>query len=163
VSASVTKAKGPKVALMIGALIVASGYALNILLMSEVWRLVLVSCVIGGHVCFPYGALPALIMGAVEPSQTGAANSLNTLMRSLGTSFASAVAGVILAQMTTDFGGHAPPSENGFQVVMAIGSAAALLAFTLATFIPKRRAAARSGAGPQAPEPAAQAVGEAQA
>ncbi|MFH9549337.1 MFS transporter [Streptomyces sp. NPDC017435] len=140
-SAKVTKAKGPKVTLMIGALIVASGYGLNILLMSEVWHLILVSCIIGAGVGFTYGALPALIMGAVDPSQTGAANSLNTLMRSLGTSFASAIAGVILAQMTTDFGGYALPSENGFKVVMAIGAGAALAAFLLATFIPRHRAA----------------------
>ncbi|MFI1032031.1 MFS transporter [Streptomyces sp. NPDC020951] len=146
-SAKITKAKGPKVTLMIGALIVASGYGLNILLMSEVWHLILVSCIIGAGVGFTYGALPALIMGAVDPSQTGAANSLNTLMRSLGTSFASAIAGVILAQMTTDFGGYALPSENGFKVVMAIGAGAALLAFLLATFIPKRKAVA---AGPAA-------------
>ena len=141
VSAGVTKTKGPKVTLMIGALIVAAGYGLNIVLMSEVWHLVLVSCVIGAGIGFTYGALPALIMGAVDPTQTGAANSLNTLMRSLGTSFASALAGVILARMTTDFGGTALPSENGFKVVMAIGAAAALLAFAVATFIPHRRPA----------------------
>ncbi|GAA3806243.1 MFS transporter [Streptomyces coacervatus] len=144
VSAKVTQAKGPKVTLMIGALIVASGYALNIVLMSEVWHLILVSCIIGAGVGFTYGALPALIMGAVDPSQTGAANSLNTLMRSLGTSFASALAGVILAQMTTDFGGHALPSENGFKVVMAIGAGAALLAFLVASFIPRRPAPAQA-------------------
>ncbi|MFI9168950.1 MFS transporter [Streptomyces lincolnensis] len=151
VSAKVTKAKGPKVTLMIGALIVAAGYGLNILLMSEVWHLILVSCVIGAGIGFTYGALPALIMGAVDPSQTGAANSLNTLMRSLGTSFASALAGVILAQMTTDFGGHALPSENGFKAVMAIGAGAALLAFAVATFIPRHRPA---GAAPAADGPA---------
>ncbi|MEU3338507.1 MFS transporter [Streptomyces sp. NPDC006668] len=145
-SAAVTKAKGPKVTLMIGALIVAAGYGLNIILMSEVWHLILVSCVIGAGVGFTYGALPALIMGAVDPSQTGAANSLNTLMRSLGTSFASALAGVILAQMTTDFGGHALPSENGFKAVMAIGAGAALLAFLVATFIPRRQPAASTAA-----------------
>ncbi|MFF4249885.1 MFS transporter [Streptomyces sp. NPDC001663] len=143
VSAKVTQAKGPKVTLMIGALIVAAGYALNIVLMSEVWHLVLVSCIIGAGIGFTYGALPALIMGAVDPSQTGAANSLNTLMRSLGTSFASALAGVILAQMTTDFGGHALPSENGFKVVMAIGAGAALLAFVVASFIPRRQTPAQ--------------------
>ncbi|MBZ3906589.1 MULTISPECIES: MFS transporter [Streptomyces] len=142
VSAGLTKAKGPKVTLMVGALIVAAGYGLNIVLMSEVWHLVLVSCVIGGGVGFTYGAMPALIMGAVPESETAAANSLNTLMRSLGTSFASALAGVILAQMTTDFGGYALPSENGFKVVMAIGAGAALLAFVLASFIPGRRTAA---------------------
>lgn len=157
VSARVTKAKGPKVTLMIGALIVASGYALNILLMSEVWHLVLVSCVIGAGVGFTYGALPALIMGAVDPSQTGAANSLNTLMRSLGTSFASAIAGVILAQMTTDFGGSALPSENGFKVVMAIGAGAALLAFFLASLIPKARKAVEAPADGE-PTPAPEAA-----
>ncbi|MGW3566200.1 MFS transporter [Streptomyces sp. NPDC000941] len=146
VSAGITKAKGPKVTLMIGALIVASGYGLNIVLMSEVWHLVLVSCIIGGGVGFTYGALPALIMGAVPASETAAANSLNALMRSLGTSFASAVSGVILAQMTTDFHGHALTSENGFKVVMAIGAGAALLAFALATFLPRRKAADAQGA-----------------
>jgi EmrB/QacA subfamily drug resistance transporter len=148
-SAAITKTKGPKLTLMIGALIVATGYGLNILLMSQVWHLILVSCIIGAGVGFTYGALPALIMGAVDPTQTGAANSLNTLMRSLGTSFASALAGVILSQMTTDFGGYALPSENGFKVVMAIGAGAALLAFTLATLIPKHRKAT--------PEPAVEA------
>ncbi len=140
VSAAITKAKGPRLTLMIGALIVASGYSLNTVLMSEVWHLVLVSCIIGGGIGFTYGAMPALIMGAVDPTQTGAANSLNTLMRSLGTSFASAIAGVILAQMTTDFGGYPLPSENGFKVVMALGAGAALVAFLIATFIPKHRA-----------------------
>jgi EmrB/QacA subfamily drug resistance transporter len=152
VSAGITKAKGPKVTLMIGSLIVATGYGLNIVLMSEVWHLVLVSCVIGAGVGFTYGALPALIMGAVDPSQTGSANSLNTLMRSLGTSFASAVAGVILAQMTTEYGGFALPAENGFKVVMAIGAGAALAAFLLAGFIPKRGAAVTAAAPEEAQE-----------
>ncbi|MDX3574277.1 MFS transporter [Streptomyces sp. ID05-47C] len=154
VSAGITKAKGPKVTLMIGSLIVATGYGLNIVLMSEVWHLVLVSCVIGAGVGFTYGALPALIMGAVDPSQTGSANSLNTLMRSLGTSFASAVAGVILAQMTTEYGGFALPAENGFKVVMAIGAGAALAAFLLAGFIPGRGAAVVAAAPEEAQEAA---------
>ncbi|MFF4271830.1 MFS transporter [Streptomyces sp. NPDC001536] len=159
VSAAITKAKGPKVTLMIGALIVAAGYALNIVLMSEVWHLVLVSCIIGGGVGFTYGAMPALIMGAVPESETAAANSLNTLMRSLGTSFASAIAGVILAQMTTDFGGYALPSENGFKVVMAIGAGAALLAFAIASFIPKKRDAVAVETPDDSPSEAAEVTG----
>ncbi|CAL9323396.1 MFS transporter [Streptomyces sp. SudanB182_2057] len=140
-SALVTKSRGPKTTLMTGALIVAAGYGLNIVLMSEIWHLVLVSCVIGAGVGFAYGAMPALIMGAVPPSETAAANSLNTLMRSIGTSVASAVAGVILAQMTTSLGGHALPSENGFKAVMALGAGAAALAFLLAGFLPRHRPA----------------------
>ncbi|MFD7246570.1 MFS transporter [Streptomyces massasporeus] len=142
VSAGITRAKGPKVTLMIGALVVAAGYGLSIVLMSEVWHIVLVACVIGGGVGFAYGAMPALIMSAVPASETAAANSLNTLMRSMGTSFASALAGVVLAQLTTDFGGHALPSENGFTSVMALGAGSAVLAFALASFLPGRRTAA---------------------
>ncbi|KUO20521.1 MFS transporter [Streptomyces dysideae] len=141
VSAAVSRAKGPKATLVIGALIVASGYSLNIVLMSEVWHFIIVSCVIGAGIGFTYGSMPALIMGAVPASETAAANSLNTLMRSIGTSSASAIAGVLLAQMTTDFGGVALPSENGFKAVLAVGAGAALLAAAVASFIPRQRVA----------------------
>ncbi|GAB3172644.1 MFS transporter [Streptomyces incanus] len=139
VSALVSRAKGPKVTLMIGALIVAVGYGLNVVLMAEVWHFVLASCVIGAGIGFCYGAMPALIMGAVPASETGSANSLNTLMRSLGTSVASAVAGVVLAQMTTRLGSFAVPSEDAFRTVLALGSGAALVGFVVAAFIPRRR------------------------
>ncbi|MFC7894454.1 MFS transporter [Streptomyces sp. NPDC057381] len=148
VSAKVSKAKGPKVTLMTGALIVAAGYGLNIVLMAEVWQLVLASCVISAGIGFTYGAMPALIMGAVPASETAAANSLNTLMRSIGTSLASALAGVVLAQMTIGLGGFALPSENAFRVVMGLGAGTALLAFLLASFIPRHRPGAGSAARP---------------
>ncbi|MFB6639293.1 MFS transporter [Streptomyces chartreusis] len=153
VSAAISRAKGPKVTLMIGVLIVAAGYSLNIVLMSQVWHFILVACVIGAGIGFAYGSMPALIMGAVPASETAAANSLNTLMRSLGTSTASAVAGVILAQMTTDFGGYALPSESAFKVVLAVGAGAALLAFVVASFIPRQGAAA---AGAPVAQPASE-------
>ncbi|WP_030600255.1 MFS transporter [Streptomyces fulvoviolaceus] len=158
-SARLTKAKGPKITLMCGAVIVAAGYSLSLVLMSELWHFTLIACTIGGGIGFCYGAMPSLIMSAVPASETAAANSLNTLMRSLGTSFAGALAGVILAQMTTDFGGSALPSENGFKVVMAIGAGAALLAFALASFIPGRRTAAQEEPTADGPADAAEVAG----
>lgn len=125
VSALLSKARGPKTTLMTGALIVAAGYGLNIVLMDEVWQFMLASCIVGAGIGFTFGAMPALIMGAVPASETGAANSLNTLMRSIGTSSASAVAAVILSQMTTTVGSVSLPSENGFKTVMAVGAGAA--------------------------------------
>jgi Na+/melibiose symporter-like transporter len=138
-SAAISKARGPKLSLMLGAVVVAAGYGLNIVMMSEVWQLVVVSCVIGAGVGLAYGALPMLVMSAVPVSETAAANSLNTLLRAIGTSVASAVAGVVLAQLTTTFGGTALPSENAFKVIMAIGCGAALLALALAAFLPRWR------------------------
>jgi MFS family permease len=139
-SARISKAKGPKVTLMLGAVVVAAGYGLSVVLMSTTWHLVLVSSVIGAGIGLAYGAMPALVMAAVPVSETAAANSLNTLMRSIGTSISSTVAGVVLTTMTTAFGAATVPSENGFRLVMAVGAVAALAALAIAAFLPRRRA-----------------------
>ncbi|WP_425565909.1 MFS transporter [Pseudonocardia ailaonensis] len=142
VSARITRARGPKVTLMVAAAVVAVGYVLTILLMAEIWHFVLASVVIGAGIGLGYGAMPALIMGAVPRSETASANSLNTLMRSIGTSAASAIAGVVLAHMTMRLGGVALPTQAGFRTVLAIGAGAAVVALVVAAFIPGRRAPA---------------------
>ncbi len=64
-SARISAAAGPKITLMLGALIVAAGYGLGVVMMAAVWQVVVVCCVISAGVGFAYGAMPALIMGAV--------------------------------------------------------------------------------------------------
>lgn len=143
-SAKLSRTYGPRTTLMVAALIVAVGYVLTILLMSQVWHFIVVSLVIGAGIGIGYGAMPALIMGAVDVSETASANSVNTLMRSIGTSVASAVAGVILAHMTMALGPVALPTQNAFRVVLGIGAAAAVIAFAVAVFLPRRAAARRA-------------------
>ena len=145
-SAKISKTRGPKITLMLGAVVVAAGYGVGTVLMAAVWQLVLVSLLIGAGIGLAYGAMPALIMAAVPVSETAAANSLNTLMRSIGTSVSSAVAGVILAQLTITLGTRTLPSETGFRVILIIGAAAALTALAIAAFIPTRVATATSPA-----------------
>jgi MFS family permease len=154
-SARITRSRGPKVTLMCGAVVVACGYGLSVALMSAVWQLVVVPSVIGAGIGLAYGAMPALIMAAVPVGETAAANSLNTLMRSVGTSMASAVAGVLLAQMTIGFGTATVPSQAGFRLVMAIGCAAALVALVIAAFLPGRRPDPEPGAGAELADAAA--------
>lgn len=97
---------------MLGAAVIAVGYLIGVATLGAVWLLVVISLVIGAGIGLAYRAMPALIMGAVPASETGAGNSFNTLMRSLGTSFASAVAGVILAQLTiAPVAGRFPPKQ----------------------------------------------------
>ncbi|WP_284740622.1 MFS transporter [Amycolatopsis sp. RTGN1] len=153
VSARITATRGPKTTLMLGAVVVAAGYALGIFLMSATWQLVLVSSVIGGGIGLAYGAMPSLVMGAVPVSETAAANSLNTLMRSIGTSVSSATAGLVLARLTVRFGPVDLPSQNGFRLVLGMGAAAALIALAVAAFLPRHSAPAA-----KSPKPAA-AVG----
>ncbi|MGW3439665.1 MFS transporter [Streptomyces bacillaris] len=142
--ARLSAAKGPKVTLAVGSLVIAAGYGLSVPLIDSgsPWGLLLVTLVCNSGVGFAYGAMPALIMSAVPASETASANSFNALMRSIGTSFAAAVIGVVLARMTTDFGGFPLPSENGFRTAMLIGCGVGLAAAVVAALIPVRTAKA---------------------
>ncbi|MET7279330.1 MFS transporter [Kribbella sp. NPDC005582] len=153
-SAKISAARGPKITLMLGAVVVAAGYGLGSILMSSVWQILLVSLLIGAGIGLAYGAMPALIMSAVPVSETAAANSFNTLMRSIGTSVSSAVAGVILAQLTINLGAYTLPSENGFRVVLITGAAAALVALAIAACIPTRSTPTETPATAEAQTPA---------
>ncbi|MFB8027334.1 MULTISPECIES: MFS transporter [unclassified Streptomyces] len=145
-------ARGPKIALVLGALVISLGYGLSLFLMGSAWGLMIVGIVINSGVGLAYGAMPALIMSSVPLSETAAANGFNTLMRSLGTTIGSAVIGVVLAQMTIELGGFSLASEDGFRVGLMIGCGVALVAAAVAAFIPGlvRPAGAGDKAGPAA-------------
>ncbi|MFI8513633.1 MFS transporter [Streptomyces sp. NPDC085460] len=149
--AKLSAARGPKVTLSVGALVISAGYASSLALMGSTWGLLVVTLVCNTGVGLAYGAMPALIMGSVPAGETASANSFNTLMRSIGTSVSAAVIGVVLAQMTTTLGGHTLPSENGFRAAMLIGAGVALLASLVAALIPARHTPA---AGSPATSPA---------
>ncbi|CAM5496403.1 MFS transporter [Streptomyces cyaneofuscatus] len=158
VGAKLSAAKGPKVTLAVGSLLIAAGYGLSVPLIGSgsPWSLLIVTLVCNSGVGFAYGAMPALIMSAVPPSETASANSFNALMRSIGTSFAAAVIGVVLARMTTDFGGIPLASENGFRVAMLIGCGVGLAAAVVAALIPVRTTKTPlqpAAAAPDAPQP----------
>ncbi|MET0188644.1 MAG: MFS transporter, partial [Pseudonocardia sediminis] len=140
VSARITNASGPRTTLMLGAVVVAAGYGVGVLFHSEVWHLVASSIVVSSGVGLAYGAMPSLVMAAVPVTQTAAANSLNNLARAIGTSTASAVAGVLLAQLTTSVAGMTVPSESAFVLVMGLGGLTALVALAITAFIPPRKA-----------------------
>ncbi|MFF9688182.1 MFS transporter [Streptomyces sp. NPDC014623] len=129
-------ARGPKTALVLGALVISLGYGISLFLMGSAWGLMVVGIVVSSGVGLAYGAMPALIMSSVPLSETAAANGFNTLMRSLGTTIGAAVVGVVLAQMTTSLGGFSLASEDGFRVGLMIGCGVALVAAAVAAFIP---------------------------
>ncbi|MBJ7004490.1 MULTISPECIES: MFS transporter [Streptomyces] len=132
-------ARGPKLALTCGAVVMAAGYALALPLMGTAWGIMLSGIVINSGVALAYGSMPALIMSSVPLSETAAANGFNTLMRSLGTTIGSAVIGVVLAHMTITLGGYTLASENGFRTGLLIGCGVALVSAAVASFIPAPR------------------------
>ncbi|MFC4913354.1 hypothetical protein [Actinomadura gamaensis] len=132
------------------------GYGVSLALLGSTWGVLVVALVINGGVGLAYGAMPALIMGAVPRSETGAANSFDTLMRSLGTSTGAALVGVILSQLTVSVAGHILPSEDGFHTAMLLGCGVAVVAALVTLTLPKRSAPATAMDAASA-EPAAPA------
>ncbi|MBL7497845.1 MFS transporter [Frankia sp. CNm7] len=138
VTARLIGGRGPKWALVIGSAVVAAGYLLALPLMGSTIGVVAFSLVISSGVALAYGAMPALIMDAVPLSQSAAANSLNSLMRSVGTSTSSAVIAMVLAHLTVSLGPTQVPSEAGVRLAFLLGAAAAVAALLIALALPAR-------------------------
>ncbi|MFF3559210.1 MFS transporter [Streptomyces sp. NPDC002574] len=132
---------GPKVTLILGMLIIALGYGGGLGLMDKPWQTVIIAVVLGAGIGLAYSSLPALIVSAVPASETGAANGLNTLMRSIGTSVSSAVIGMVLANTANHANGLTIPTMHGFRVSFVIATAAVAIGVLLALGLPGRRAA----------------------
>ncbi|MFD8519426.1 MFS transporter [Streptomyces capillispiralis] len=130
---------GPKSTLILGLLIIAAGYGGGLGLMDAAWQTVVTSVVLGAGIGLAYSSLPALIIGAVPASETGAANGLNTLMRSIGTSVSSAVIGMVLANTADTVGGVEIPTLHGFRISFLIATAAVAVGLVLALFLPGGR------------------------
>ncbi|MEG8275696.1 MFS transporter [Streptomyces sp. AHA2] len=130
---------GPKVTLILGLLVIAVGYGAGLGLMSAAWQSLVISVLLGAGIGLAYSSLPALIVGAVPASETGAANGLNTLMRSIGTSVSSAVIGMVLANTADTAGGVEIPTMHGFRLSFLIATAAVAVGLVLALFLPGNR------------------------
>jgi MFS family permease len=128
---------GPKVTLILGMVIIGIGYGAGLGLMSAPWQSALIAVILGAGIGLAYSSLPALIVGAVPASETGAANGLNTLMRSIGTSVSSAVIGMVLANSAHTVGGVALPTMHGFRLSFLIATGAVVVGLLMALLLPK--------------------------
>ncbi|WNE98854.1 MFS transporter [Streptomyces luomodiensis] len=140
-SARINAASGPKVSLIMGLIVIGATYGAGLVMMDHIWQIVVLSTALGVGIGIAYSAMPTLIVSAVPAAETGAANGLNTLMRSIGMSTSSAVVGVILAHQTTDFGGIALPGKDGFKTSFMVACAASVAGLLIALFLPARRRA----------------------
>ncbi len=136
IAAAIANKRGPKFTLVVGSVIVACGYLAGHQLLSSPVQILAFSVAVSVGVGFAFASLPALINAAVPVSETAAANGINALARSLGTSTSSAVIAAVMAGMTTSFFGHELPSLRAFQTALLVAAGAAALAAALALLIP---------------------------
>ena len=122
--------------LMLGALILAVGFLLRIVAVGSLWEVVLGSTIVGAGTGVGYAAMPALINRNTPPSEIAAANGLNSLARSLGSSLASAIGGSLLAVSTVAVAGVELPSLTAYRWLFAICGISSLLAAGAALLVP---------------------------
>jgi MFS family permease len=134
-SARLSSRRGAHTTLMTGALILSAANVWQALLPGSLAVLVsvLMLASIGAALCF--SAMPTLIMDWVPVTETASANSLNALLRTIGTSTCAALGGTFLAAFTLDVGGAPVPSSTGFVLTYWIAAAASLVAAALAAAV----------------------------
>ena len=136
ISGRLITTRGPKTTLVLGSLCISAGYFAGLFLRGSTWGVMSAGIISSAGVGLAYGAMPALIMASVPRTEMGSANSVNALMRSIGTTTSAAVIGVILTQMSVDFEGLFVPSELGLQTGLVFGGVMALVAAGVAASIP---------------------------
>ncbi|MER6441424.1 MULTISPECIES: MFS transporter [unclassified Streptomyces] len=136
VSARVSAARGARVTLAIGTVIIAFGYGIRILDSRDLWVVVLGSAVCATGTTFAYSALPTLILRAVPAGQTASANGVNVLMRTIGQAVSSAAVAAILVHHTTLIGGAPIPTLHGYLLAFALAGTVALVACAASLAIP---------------------------
>jgi len=124
--------KGP---LIVGALLTAAGLTLYAVAHGSPFVLLLWGALQGAGIGAAFAAMPNLIIEAVPQHQTGEATAVNTLLRNVGASIGSQIAGTVLASHVLASTGS--PSDSGFTLAFAIGAVMALLAAAVATLIPR--------------------------
>ena len=129
---------GSKWPLAIGMAIVALSATTLAALHAEPWQIVAAMAGLSLGVGFSFAAMAALITEAVDPTETGIAMGINTVMRTVGAVIGAQVGAVILAAETLE--GTNVPTENAYVSAFALAAVAAAVAAVLAVLVtPVRR------------------------
>jgi MFS family permease len=139
VSAKLSERFGPKIALALGATIIALGFLSRIVFTGSYLQIVIGTTIAGAGTGIAYAAMPSLILRGAPASELAAANGLNALARSVGSSLASAIGGTILAASTITLGAFALPSLTAYRILFAACAGAAVVGALIALVIPAPR------------------------
>lgn len=132
---------GPRMLLVLGGLISATGYAIPLAAGGNAGSLIIGTVLMGVAAGTAYAAMPTLIMRAVPLSDTGAATGFNALLRAVGNTIAAAAIGAVYAASTQGGGAQAFPTDTAFTVSIVIALSAGLGGALIAVAIPRQTAA----------------------
>lgn len=137
ISAKLAAKFGAPRILTFGALIVTVGWLCRIVFIDSLTQVIIGATIVGAGTAIGYATMPAIINAHTPVSELGAANGLNSLVRSVGSSLASAVGGALLAATTVSLGGYDFPSLEAYRELFALCAGASIIAAMIALAIPK--------------------------
>ncbi|MER7110918.1 MFS transporter [Streptomyces sp. NPDC000229] len=126
---------GPRLTLALSATIGMAGFAWLAGAHSSTPSVIGAGMAVGVAISFGYASMPALIVAGVPPHQTGIANGINSISRSVGSAIGSALVTTLLASRTI---GNLPagvpplPAESQFTLSFIIAGVAFAFVLTIA-------------------------------
>ncbi|MEU6546202.1 MFS transporter [Streptomyces sp. NPDC046859] len=135
-SARISAARGPRVTLVLGALVIAAGYVVRIADSRDLWMIITGATVVAVGTTLAYSALPTLILRAVPAEQTASASGVNVLMRTVGQAGSSAAVAAVLVHHTRPVAGVPVPDLHGYELAFVMAGGVAVVAAVTAWCIP---------------------------
>jgi predicted MFS family arabinose efflux permease len=132
-----SKWTSPRVALIVAAFFVATGYLLFLVNHTTVAGVFINMAIAGLGSGALVGALPAAAAAAAPRGQTGVATGLTNTTKTIGGSFASAIFAIVLAAGAASAVTQTASSLLGYMTVFAICGGTALIAAVLLFLVPK--------------------------
>lgn len=136
-SARMTARFGGRTTLTVSGLVMIGASLFRLALDSSVTLIIVGSVLVSIGNAMAYATMPALIMSSVPITETAAANGLNSLMRTIGSSSMSAVVAALLTGITVEAAGQTFPGHGAFVAMFAIASGGAVVATLAAVLLPK--------------------------
>lgn len=128
---------GSRVVLTAGLVIGGAGSVLLALAHTASWHIIVFYAVGAVGVAVAFGAMPKVIADAVEPTETGIATGMNTVIRTVGSAIGAQVAITLLATRTIE--GTEIPAESAFALSLWLGAIASFVGAAIALLIPRQR------------------------
>ena len=132
-----SRVTSPRIALIVAAFFVATGFFLFLPFHLETWQVFTNMFIAGMGTGVLVGAMPAAAAAAAPRGQTGVAAALTNTTKTLGGSLASSVFAIVLVIGAVQVAGNTASSLFGYLIVWTICGSGALLAALLLFVVPK--------------------------
>lgn len=124
VAGTLTRRIGARHALAAGSVCGVAGFAVLAVGYDRPGWVLRGGVLVGVAISFGFATLPAVLLTAVPRTQTGVANGVNSVFRSIGSSVASALLGALLATGAAGRPGAALPAPSRFTLAFSLAAVA---------------------------------------